>query len=152
MPTFGSIIKIPATDRVGVVSGSITINNNTTILVYPISTYIYLATNKDFICSSSVLYSSLMIETWNPVLIIANQELKIVDTIAKEHMELYEKFLYSVILNLDFEEKKLFTGSPISSKTDIRHSFKNDERRPFELLLRPFKKILVTLLAPVTMV
>lgn len=149
MPQFGSIVQIPTTERIGVVSSNIVINNVTTILIYPISTYIYLATNQDFICKSTNRYSALMIETWNPILITANKDLKIVDTISKDHIDAYEKFIYSIILNTAFEERKLFTGSPITSNTDIRHAFKLDERKPFEVLLRPFKKILIDLLSPV---
>lgn len=150
MLPFGSIVKIPATERVGVVSGILNINNRPTILIYPISSSVYLASNEDFICKNEVMKTLIMIETWNPILIMSKQELQVVDTISKDHIELYEKFLYSVLLGLDFEEKKLFTGPPVSSKSDIRHFFHMQERKPFELLLRPFKR-LVTLINTVTM-
>ena len=150
MLPFGSIVNIPATERVGVVSGLLSINNRPTLLLYPISSSVYLASNKDFLCKSKIANTLIMIETWNPILIISKQDLQLVDTISKDYIELYEKFLYAALLGMDFEEKKLFTGPPISSRSDIRHFFHMQERKPFEMLLRPFKK-LVMLINPVSM-
>lgn len=147
---FGSVVKIPATNRLGVISGTLNINKKLTVLIYPISSLIYLASNKDFLCKRCNDTSYIMIETWNPVLIVFKQELEIVDTISKEYLEIYEKFLYSILLDVDFEEKKSFTGPPLSSNTDVRYLFKHEERKPFEFLLRPFKR-LVTSITPVSM-
>ena len=151
MPPFGSIVKIPATDRLGVVSGKLEINNCITTIIYPISTCVYLSSNQDFICTSTVLFDLLMVEVWNPILIMSKQDLQIVDTISKESLEIYEKFLYSVLLSVSFDERKLFTGPPITATSDIRHFFRMQERKPFEFLLRPFKHLLVTLLTPTTL-
>lgn len=151
MPPFGSIVKIPATDRLGVVSGLLNINNCSTMIIYPISTCVYLSSNQDFICTSTILFDLIMVETWNPILIMSKQDLQIVDTISKESLQLYEKFLYSVLLSVPFEERKLFTGPPITATSDVRHLFQKQERKPFEFLLRPFKHLLVTLLSPTTL-
>ncbi|MCI4437302.1 MAG: hypothetical protein JHC33_10895 [Ignisphaera sp.] len=150
MPPFASIINIPTTERLGVVSGLLNINNKSTLLIYPISLSVCLACSEDFLCKTKTTNSFIMVETWNPVLLPSNQELQFVDTISKDHIELYEKFLYSALLEIPFEEKKLFTGPPISSTSDIRTFFHSEERKSFELLLRPFNR-LVTLISPVTM-
>lgn len=151
MLSFGSIIKIPTTERMGVISGVLNLNRKTTLIVYPISSCVYLASNEDFLCKTKISKNTIMIETWNPVLIISKQDLQSVDTICKDYIQLYEKFLYSTLLHLDFEEKRLFTGPPLNANLDVRHLFRLEERKVFELLLRPFKQVLVTTITQVTM-
>lgn len=128
---FGSIVLIPTTTRLGVVSGQMLFDlNKKYTQIYPISSAIYLAGADDFICKIVSSKNEIMIECWNSIL-LPKQELEIVDNISNEYITVYSSYLKLRACNRRMQHKALFTGPPIVSQIDIRRSFRKIEYATF---------------------
>lgn len=135
----GQIFTIKGYPRIGIVANTFSFDDCNYVLLYPLSSAVYLAASDDFIlaCSDCVeITEPMMCEIWNPLVINSKQITKsmFVSTLPDDFMSLYKKFLYYRHLGLKSPELSIFTGPPIRSSSDVRLDFRREEFNLFSEL------------------
>ena len=147
---FGDIVTLSHINRKLVYIGTFTLAEITYMLFFPISYSILFASNEDFICLQKDSKNPIMIEFWNPLFLDSVEFLIKISSIDPEYIHALLKFSVSFYSNQHYAEKKFYTGPPITSNTDIRLLFKQEEKLSFSQLNTKFSKfdLLIPLIFP----
>ena len=147
---FGDIVTLLHINRNLIYIGTFTLAETTYKLFFPISYSILFASNEDFICLQKDSKNPIMIEFWNPLFITSDESVIKSSSVDPDYINALLKFSISFYSNQSYAEKKFYTGPPITSNTDIRLLFKQEEKSFFSQLNTKFSKfdLLIPLIFP----
>jgi hypothetical protein len=143
IPTTGDVYKIQ-NNRFCVVANSITLDSLVLYNILPVSSAIYMASDKDFLLIEEPVFKkqTVMVETWNslavPIEFFDTYKLK--GRLSDKYVRYLSSYIYFALQNRKNESLTILTGPPISSSSDIRWLFRQMEIKEFHAL----RKILVS--------
>lgn len=142
-PRTGDVYKIQ-NNRFCVVGNSVSLDSLILYNILPVSSAIYMASDKDFILIEEPVFKkqTVMLETWNslavPIEFFSSSKLK--GRLSDKYIRYLSSYIYFSLQNRKNESLTILTGPPISSSSDIRWLFRQMEIKEFHSL----RKILVS--------
>ena len=133
----GEIYRLVGTNnRLGIVESIVQIGSIKLIVLYPISSAIYLASDLDFIILEEPCFNSqsMMAESWNLIAIPTACLGENVGRLSDKYLEYFSSFIYFKYQASKNSSLKILTGPTIKNNTDIRLAFREQERDEFSIL------------------
>lgn len=137
IPTTGDVYKIQ-NNRLCVVASSVTLDSLTLYSVLPVSSAIYMASEKDFIVVEEPIFKkdTVMLEAWNsmavPIEFFDSTKLK--GRLSDKYIRYLSSYIYFSLQNRKNENLTILTGPPLNSSSDIRWLFRQMEIKEFHSL------------------
>ena len=146
-------IKIPSTGdvfqlqnkRFCVVGNSVKLNSLVLYNILPVSSAIYMASDKDFIIIEEPIFKSqtVMLEVWNsmsvPIEFFKINRVK--GKLSDKYIQFLSSYLYFSLQNRKNDSLMVLTGPPLSSSSDIRWLFRQLETKDFQDLRKTLVSI-----------
>ena len=137
IPTTGDIYKLK-NSRLCVVGNSVVLDSLTLYTILPVSSAIYMASEKDFIIVEETIFKkqSVMVESWNslavPIEFFDSSKLK--GRLSDKYVRYLSSYLYFAMQNRKNTNLSILTGPPLNSSSDIRWLFRQMEIKEFHAL------------------
>jgi hypothetical protein len=137
IPSTGDVYKIQ-NNRLCVVASSVTLDSLTLYSVLPVSSAIYMASEKDFIVVEEPVFKkdTIMLEAWNsmavPIEFFDSTKLK--GRLSDKYIRYLSSYIYFSLQNRKNENLTILTGPPLNSSSDIRWLFRQMEIKEFHNL------------------
>jgi hypothetical protein len=137
IPSTGDVYKLH-NGRLCVVGNSITLDSLVLYNILPISTAIYMASDKDFLIIEDVVFKkqTVMAEAWNslavPIEFFEPNRFK--GRLSDKYIRYLSSYIYFALQNKKNDSLTILTGPPISSSSDIRWLFRQMEIKEFHSL------------------
>ena len=139
--------KIPVTGdvycmqngRLCVIGNSVTLDSLVLYNILPVSSAIYMASDKDFIIVEDLVFNgqTVMIETWNSLAVPIEffvGKVKLKGRLSDKYVRYLSSYLYFSLQSRKNNDLTILTGPPISSSSDIRWLFRQMETQDFNAL------------------
>lgn len=139
--------KIPVTGdvycmqngRLCVIGNSITLDSLILYNILPVSSAIYMASDKDFLIVEDDVFQkqTVMVETWNSLAVPIEffvGKVKLKGRLSDKYVRYLSSYLYFSLQNRKNNDLTILTGPPISSSSDIRWLFRQMEVQDFNAL------------------
>ena len=137
IPSTGDVYKIQ-NGRLCIVGNSVVLDSLTLYNILPVSSAIYMASDKDFIIVEDDIFEKqpIMVETWNslavPIEFFKSTKLK--GRLNDKYVRYLSSYLYFSFQNRKNKDLTVLTGPPVSSSSDIRWLFRQMETKEFHEL------------------
>jgi hypothetical protein len=144
IPTTGDVYKLQ-NNRFCVVGNSITLDSLILYNILPVSSAIYMASDKDFLIIEESIFKkqTVMVEAWNslavPVEFFENNKLK--GRLSEKYVRYLSSYLYFSFQNRKNSDLAILTGPPLTSSSDIRWLFRQMEVKEFHELRKTLVSI-----------
>lgn len=144
VPSTGDVYKLQ-NKRLCVVSSAVTLDSLVLYTILPVSSAIYMASDKDFIIIEEPVFNkqTVMLEIWNslavPIEFFDKNKLK--GRLGDKYVRYLSSYTYFALQNRKNDSLMVLTGPPISSSSDIRLLFQQMEVKAFQDLRKPLVSI-----------
>ena len=137
IPTTGDVYKLH-NNRLCVVGSSVTLDGLTLYNLLPVSTAIYMASERDFIIIDEPVFEkeTVMVEMWNSLAVPIEffSSYKIKGRLEDKYLRYLSSYIYFSLQNRKNNDLSLLTGPPLVSSSDIRWLFRQMETKEFHAL------------------
>ena len=137
IPTTGDVYQLQ-NSRFCVVGNSVELDSLTLYNVLPVSSAIYMASDRDFIVVEDDLFKKqpVMVEIWNSLAIPIEffNSCKFKGRLNEKYIRYLSSYLYFSFQNRKNNDLTVLTGPPITSSSDIRWLFRQMEIKDFNSL------------------
>jgi hypothetical protein len=136
IPTTGDVYKLQ-NGRFCVVGNSVVLDSLTLYNILPVSSAIYMASEKDFIIMEDVVFKgSMMVELWNSLAVPIEffKTCKLNGRLSDKYVRYLSSYLYFSLQNRKNNDLAILTGPPLTSNSDIRWLFRQMEIKDFHEL------------------
>ena len=125
--------------RLCVIGNSITLDSLILYNILPVSSAIYMASDKDFLIVEDDVFQkqTVMVETWNSLAVPIEffvGKVKLKGRLSDKYVRYLSSYLYFSLQNRKNNDLTILTGPPISSSSDIRWLFRQMEVQDFNAL------------------
>jgi len=137
IPSTGDVYKLQ-NGRLCVVANSITLDSLVLYNILPVSSAIYMASEKDFLVIEETIFKkhTIMLESWNslavPIEFFNSNKLK--GRLSDKYIRYLSSYLYFSLQNRKNNGLSVLTGPPLNSSSDIRWLFRQMETKEFHEL------------------
>lgn len=136
-PTTGDVYQIQ-NGRFCVVANSVTLDSLVLYNILPVSSAIYMASEKDFLILDETIFKkqTIMLENWNSLAVPIEffKSAKIKGRLSDKYIRYLSSYLYFTLQNRKNENLAILTGPPLVSNSDIRWLFRQMEIKEFHNL------------------
>lgn len=144
IPTTGDVYELQ-NNRFCIVANSVTLDSLILYTILPVSSAIYMASDKDFLIAEEAVFKkeSVMAESWNSLSVPIEffKASKFKGRLSDKYIRYLSSYIYFSLQNRKNNSLTILTGPPISSNSDIRWLFRQMETKEFHDL----RKILVSI-------
>lgn len=137
IPSTGDVYQLH-NNRLCVVGNSITLDGLILYNLLPVSTAIYMASERDFIIIDEPVFNeeAVMVEIWNSLAVPVEffKAYKIKGRLEDKYVRYLSSYLYFSLQNRKNNDLSLLTGPPLTSTSDIRWLFRQMEIKEFHEL------------------
>jgi len=137
IPTTGDVYKLH-NNRLCVVGNSVTLDSLVLYNILPVSTAIYMASDKDFLIIEDEIFQkeTVMVETWNSLAVPIEffNSVKLKGRLGDKYIRYLSSYIYFSLQNRRNDNLIVLTGPPLSSSSDIRWLFRQMEVKEFHEL------------------
>ncbi len=137
VPSTGDVYKLH-NNRFCVVGNSVTLDGLTLYNLLPVSTAIYMASERDFLIIDEPVFENeaVMVELWNSLAVPVEffKSYKIKGRLEDKYIRYLSSYLYFSLQNRKNNDLSLLTGPPLTSSSDIRWLFRQMEVKEFHEL------------------
>jgi hypothetical protein len=144
IPATGDVYKLQ-NGRLCVVANSITLDSLVLFNILPVSSAIYMASDRDFIIIEEPIFKkqTIMLEIWNslavPIEFFTPNKLK--GRLSDKYVRYLSSYLYFSFQNRKNSSLAVLTGPPLVSNSDIRWLFRQMEIKEFHELRKTLVSI-----------
>ena len=144
IPTTGDVYKLQ-NNRLCIVANSIVLDSLVLYNILPISSAIYMASEKDFLIIEDQVFKkqSVMAETWNSLAVPIEffDSIKLNGRLSDKYVRYLSSYIYFSLQNRKNNNLSVLTGPPLTSSSDIRWLFRQMETKEFHTV----RQLLVSL-------
>ena len=137
IPATGDVYKLH-NNRLCVVGNSVILDSLVLYNILPVSTAIYMASDKDFLIIEDDAFNkeTVMVELWNSLAVPIEffDSIKIKGSLSDKYIRYLSSYIYFSLQNRRNDNLTILTGPPISSSSDIRWLFRQMEIKDFHSL------------------
>ena len=125
----GSIFELVGISRICIVANTIQLDGNKLTVVYPLSNFVQMAGDADFIImdESCLPNNTMMAESWNSLAVSSDCLGKYIGRLSKGYMNCFASFVYFKNQSSKNPGLQVLTGPPLRSNDDIRYLFRAQE-------------------------
>jgi hypothetical protein len=144
IPITGDVFKLQ-NGRMCVVGNAIVLDSLTLYNILPVSSAIYMASEKDFIIIEDDVFKkqTVMVEIWNSLAVPIEffDVCKLKGRLSDKYVRYLSSYLYFSLQSRKNNDLTILTGPPLLSSSDIRWLFRQMETKDFHAL----RKTLISL-------
>lgn len=133
IPITGDVYRLQ-NGRFCVVGNAVVLDSLTLYNILPVSSAIYMASEKDFIIMEDPVFSgSMMVELWNSLAVPIEffKTCKLNGRLSDKYVRYLSSYLYFSLQNRRNNDLAILTGPPLNSSSDIRWLFRQMEIKDF---------------------
>jgi len=144
IPTTGDVYKLK-NNRLCVVGNAITLDSLVLYNILPVSSAIYMASDRDFLIVEEAVFKkqTIMAESWNSLAVPAEffENNKLKGRLSDKYIRYLSSYLYFSFQNRKNNDLAILTGPPLTSSSDIRWLFRQMEVKEFHNLRKTLVSI-----------
>jgi hypothetical protein len=137
IPTTGDVYKLQ-NGRLCIIANSVLLGELTLYSMMPISTAIYMASDKDFIVVEEEVFKnqSVMAEDWNSIAVPIEffKKARYIGRLSDKYVRYLSSYIYFALQHKKNDHLRILTGPPITASSDIRWLFRQMEIKEFHQL------------------